>query len=255
MTTDLTRANECYGTFSERFPILYDRDGRIAKAQKIVAVMSDYSIRPLSELLVVDIGGSAGVMTEVFSDSFREVVELDIDHVAVERGRASCDAKNVDWLCGDATQLPFADESIDCVICNHVYEHVDDQTTLMSEIHRVLKSDGFCYFSAGSRFVLVEGHYKLPCLSWFPHWISDLYMRICGKEGRYDVKLLSYRNLTKLLKDFIRTDYTIPILKEPDRFAAHDLERGNRLAFRMPALIYRLFYPALPIWIWILSKK
>lgn len=255
MTTDLTRVNETYGTFSERFPILYEHEGRIAKANKIIAVMSHYSSKPLRELTVVDIGGSAGVMTEVFADHFAEVIELDIDHVAIETGRQACEADNVSWLCGDATRLSLADSSVDCIICNHVYEHVDDQEGLVAEIKRVLTPDGFCYFSAGSRFVLVEGHYKLPFLSWLPHRLSDIYMRLFGWKERYDVKLLSYRNLKKLLRDFRRHDYTIPILKEPDRFAAGDLQQGNRLAFRIPTFLYRLLYPALPIWIWILSKK
>jgi SAM-dependent methyltransferase len=255
MTADLTRVNEGYGTFSERFPILYDREGRTAKAKKIVAVMADFSAAPLSRLRVLDIGGSAGVMTEVFAANFAEVVELDIDHVAVRRGRDDCESANVSWLCGDATRLPFAAGSFDCIICNHVYEHLDAQEALAAEVSRILSPSGFCYFSAGSRFVLIEGHYKLPFLSWLPHRLADIYMRICGKQQRYDVRLLSFRRLKRLLHDFIIHDYTIPILTDPQRFAAGDLQDGNRLAFRVPAFFYRLSYQFLPIWIWILSKK
>ncbi|MFH2055258.1 MAG: class I SAM-dependent methyltransferase [bacterium] len=255
MSEEITRVNEVYGTFSERFPILYNRDGRVAKANKIVAVMNDFSGRRLKDLQVLDIGGSAGVMTEVFADAFEKVTEIDIDHVAIEEGRKSCEAENVDWVCGDATKMPFADKSFDCLICNHVYEHIDDQQALMAEIKRVLKDDGFCYFSAGSRFVLVEGHYFLPFLSWLPHRVSDIYMRVTGRQGRYDVKLLSHRNLKKLLQGFEIHDYTLLILTEPERFAAHDLQAQNSLAFRIPRWIYKRFYPILPIWIWVLSKK
>ncbi len=260
MTTEtakdqITRQNEVYGTFSERFPILYEQSGRVQKALKIIAVMKDFSRGDVKTLRVLDVGGSAGVMTEVFADSFREVVELDIDHVAVRKGRDNCAASNVRWLCGDGTHLPFADESFDCVICNHVYEHVDNHRGLVAEIKRVLKPSGFCYWSAGSRFVLVEGHYKLPFLSWLPHKLSDLYMRLCGKQGGYDVTLLSYRNLKKLLKPFRMHDYTIPILKEPRRFAADDLQQQNSLAFKIPTWLYRLCYPMLPIWIWVLTKE
>jgi ubiquinone/menaquinone biosynthesis C-methylase UbiE len=255
MTEDITRVNEVYGTFSERFPVLYDQPGRIAKAKKIVAVIADFSDKPLSGLRVLDIGGSAGVMTDLFAETFAHVTEIDIDNVAVERGRAACQAENVNWVCGDATDMPFADRSFDCLICNHVYEHVDDQQALMSEIARVLRPGGLCYFSAGSRFVLIEGHYFLPFLSWLPHRAADIYMKLAGRQGRYDVKLLSYRNLKKLLRGFKVHDYTIPILKEPQRFAADDLVRQSGMAFRVPAFIYRIFYPLLPIWIWVLTKK
>jgi hypothetical protein len=61
--------------------------------------------------------------------------------------------------------------------------------------------------------------------------------------------------LKKLLKDFRFHDYTIPILKHPEKFAADDLKSQNGLAFRIPAIVYRAAYPLLPIWIWILTKK
>jgi len=255
MATEVTRQNEIYGTFSERFPILYDKSGRLQKAKKIVAVMSDFAGVDLSAYSVLDIGGSAGMMVDHFADHFHEIVEIDIDDVAIRLGREQCDRRNVRWLCGDGAQLPFADACFDCVICNHVYEHLDDQRGLMDEIHRVLKPNGFCYFSAGSRFVLIEGHYKLPFLSWLPHLLADLYMKLAGRKGGYDVTLLSYRNLKKLLRNFVRHDYTIPILTDPGRFSAGDLQKANGLAFRIPAQAYRALYPILPIWIWILTKK
>lgn len=45
----------------------------------------------------------------------------------------------------DVTQIPFADDSFDVVIMNHVLEHVHDDTKAMREIHRVTKKNaGFC---------------------------------------------------------------------------------------------------------------
>lgn len=255
MTPEITRQNEAFGTFSQRFPILYDRSGRIQKALKIVAVISDFVQGDISQLRVLDVGGSAGAMTDVFAEAFGQVVELDIDQVAVRRGKNDSDKTSLIWICGDGGRLPFSDGAFDCVICNHVYEHLDDQRGLAREIHRVLTPDGFCYFSAGSRFVLVEGHYKLPFLSWLPRRIADLYMKLCGRQEGYDVTLLSYRNLKKLLADFRFHDYTIPILSNPDKFRAGDLQKLNSLAFRIPAFVYRLIYPILPIWVWILTKK
>ncbi len=255
MTTEITRRNEIYGTFSERFPQLYDRTGRVQKAQKIIAVIQDFCRGNGSSLRVLDVGGAAGVMTEIFADVFDEVVELDIDHVAIERGRQQCKSPNVTWVCGDATKLEFPDESFDCVICNHVYEHVDDQVGLAREIRRVLKPSGFCYFSAGSRFTLVEGHYKLPFLSWLPNRLANVYMKLTGRQGGYDVTLRSYPKLKKILREFEFHDYTIPILKHPERFAADDLRAQSGWAFRVPTFIYRAAYPILPIWIWILTKK
>lgn len=43
----------------------------------------------------------------------------------------------------DVQAIPFADESFDVVLCNHVLEHVDDDRRAMHEIHRVLRPRGW----------------------------------------------------------------------------------------------------------------
>jgi SAM-dependent methyltransferase len=42
----------------------------------------------------------------------------------------------------DVTAIPFPDESFDVIICNHVLEHVGDDLTALSEMHRVLRPGG-----------------------------------------------------------------------------------------------------------------
>lgn len=43
----------------------------------------------------------------------------------------------------DIHSIPFADNSFDVVLCNHVLEHVRDDIQAMREIHRVLAPGGF----------------------------------------------------------------------------------------------------------------
>jgi SAM-dependent methyltransferase len=43
----------------------------------------------------------------------------------------------------DLMNLPFANNTFDAVICNHVLEHVSNDRTAMAEIHRVLKPGGW----------------------------------------------------------------------------------------------------------------
>ncbi|HZW78341.1 MAG TPA: methyltransferase domain-containing protein [Flavobacteriaceae bacterium] len=42
----------------------------------------------------------------------------------------------------DICNLPFSDNEFDLIICNHVLEHIPDDTKAMQEIYRVLKSGG-----------------------------------------------------------------------------------------------------------------
>ena len=48
-------------------------------------------------------------------------------------------------IVGDIHHLPFADNSIDAIICIYVLEHVEDPQLAVREMLRVLKPGGFCY--------------------------------------------------------------------------------------------------------------
>jgi SAM-dependent methyltransferase len=256
---DITHLNDADGTFSERFPVLFDPSGRLEKAAKVVAVLSDYFGDQTSQVTVVDIGCSTGIMTRRFAEKFGRVIGLDNDHVGVLHGRhlaeqAGISPEKLQFLAGDGCRIPLANNSVDGVICNQVYEHVDDQPALMSEILRILKPGGACYFGIGTRHVLIEGHYKLPFLSWLPHRAAHQYMRLAGKNAKYDVRLLSYRNLRKLVAKFGVVDYTIDIIRNGDCYC--DWSRGplRRFVARWPSWLLRAILPVIPVHVWALVK-
>lgn len=43
----------------------------------------------------------------------------------------------------DIQKAPFPDQTFDVVICNHVMEHVGDDSVAMAEVHRILKPGGW----------------------------------------------------------------------------------------------------------------
>ncbi|MCU0267202.1 MAG: class I SAM-dependent methyltransferase [Acidimicrobiales bacterium] len=47
-----------------------------------------------------------------------------------------------DAVCGDATRLPFPDESVDRIIASEVMEHIPDDEAALDELYRVLKPGG-----------------------------------------------------------------------------------------------------------------
>lgn len=46
----------------------------------------------------------------------------------------------------DICNLPFADNSFDIILCNHVLEHIPDDTKAMQELYRILKPGGMGIF-------------------------------------------------------------------------------------------------------------
>ena len=46
----------------------------------------------------------------------------------------------------DICDLPFKDNSFDFIICNHVLEHIPDDTKAMQELYRVMKPGGMGVF-------------------------------------------------------------------------------------------------------------
>jgi SAM-dependent methyltransferase len=254
-TTPVRYAYEKEGTFSERFPILHNQSQRNLKAAKVIAVCRDYSSRPLSDLTALDLGASTSIMTGVFAQYFKRVIALDVDHVGLRSGQAISGSTNIDYLCADGTRAALADCSIDVIICNQVYEHVIDQQGLVSEIERLLTPNGFCYFGAGNRFVLIEGHYFLPFLSWMPLWMSHCYLRLMGRRVKYDVGLLSLKKLRRLLINFEMIDYTERIIADPESFSAADVIRPNSWVARLPRRLFPIIYPLLPAWVFIIRPR
>jgi SAM-dependent methyltransferase len=94
--------------------------------------------------------------------------------------------------------LPFASGSFDVVVSNHVIEHVLQAPAHLREIRRVLREDGVAYLATPNKWTIMEPHFKLPGLSWLPKHLADRYVRLVGRGERYDVDLLTYRQLAAL---------------------------------------------------------
>ena len=54
------------------------------------------------------------------------------------------------------TKIPFSDDYFDAIICNHVLEHVVDDSKAMTELFRVLKPGGWAILQVPISMVLEE---------------------------------------------------------------------------------------------------
>ncbi len=102
-------------------------------------------LRPASGERVLEIGPGTGYYTLDIAEWIGTVEIFDLqqeflDHVmhrAAERGLA-----NVVPTQGDATALPYGDDSVDAVVLTAVLGEIPDPGAALREIHRVLKPGG-----------------------------------------------------------------------------------------------------------------
>jgi len=242
--------------YSVQSPILLDYGRRKPKVEKMLSVLrAAGAVGGGKRKLALDIGCSGGFFIESLTPYFERVVGVDIDSLALAEAMNNRGGAEVIYVAADSMLLPFTDNSIDLVICNHVYEHVPDAERLFSEIHRVLVAGGVCYFGAASRLALIEPHYHLPLLSWLPKWLAHRYLRALKKGDYYYENLRGYRGIRKLIGKFRVHDYTLDIVKHPDRYAARDIIPEKSLVERIPLLVWKAFYRVLPGYIFILRKQ
>ncbi|MEQ9467638.1 MAG: class I SAM-dependent methyltransferase [Ekhidna sp.] len=60
----------------------------------------------------------------------------------------------------DIHEIPFEDNSIDIIFCNHVLEHVDDDMKALSEMRRVLKPGGWAILQVPFFYPLLKTTYE-----------------------------------------------------------------------------------------------
>ena len=75
---------------------------------------------------------------QAFYKRFRKMKNL--DYVTTDLNSPLADVK------ADICNLPFDDNIFDIILCNHVLEHIPDDTKAMQELYRVLKPGGFGIF-------------------------------------------------------------------------------------------------------------
>lgn len=229
---------------------------RAQKASKTLAILEDALGPRLGELRALEIGCHAGEVSRNLAPRFREYVAIDLDTALVEAARSKPGTPaNLSFLAADGTRTGFPDASFDVVLCSHVYEHVSDPHALLAEIHRLLERGGACYFAAANRLTVMEPHYRLPFLSWLPICLANRYLRGTRGVAEYDVRLRTLPVLRRLVSAFELRDYTLRVVREPERFAAIDLFRPGSAGHRAARLLLPLLYWACPTYLWVLIKS
>jgi SAM-dependent methyltransferase len=215
---------------------------RRLKAEKIRRLVA--TRKPWEGARVLDIGTGAGVIARALAEAVGP--EGEVHSVDVRDQRVEHDGFEF-HLVADP-ELPFPDEYFDIVLSNHVVEHVGErpqQRRHAAEIQRVLQADGVLYMATATRWLLMEPHYHLAFLSWFPRPVASLYLRLARRGRDYDCFLPSHRRLRRLLAEAGFT-WEEPVFDEPTGM--------TRAILTAPDRALRVIRPVIPTIIFLARK-
>ena len=244
-----------YGYSKMHHDVLYEFRGRESKGKKIVAILKDAFRDNIDSLEVLDIGCSTGIISHVIAKHVGQITGIDIDSAAVQYAQNNFQSEKCTFEIQDSLNTPYKDCSFDVVVCNHIYEHVPDAVSLFREIKRVLKPRGVCYFSAANRIRLIEPHYRLPFLSLLPKKTANIYIRIFRKKDIYYENLRTLWGLKELVDGFEKIDYTMRIIRNPNRFSADSLVQDSSIKQKLAIMFCKTLYWLCPTYVWLLRKR
>lgn len=219
---------------------------RINKAHKLLAVLEQFT--EISKCSILDIGTGSGYNPNFLSKNANSVVSVDLkDERIIKEG--------YDFIMVKDENLPFQDKKFDVVVSNQVIEHTKNQSLHISEISRVVKNGGLVYLATPNRYWVIEPHFHLPFLSWFPNKVSSFYLKLI-KGDEWDVKLLTYYKLKKLLEDkYYITNMTADVVKNSDKYFLK-LPKLLKIILKFtPISILRFMNNFMPSFIIILKKN
>ncbi len=203
---------------------------------------------------VLEIGtGSGGIAHYLGTHPDINCTVMSVDVVDVREVRDGFDFKLV-----SGTALPFGDGEFDVVISNHVIEHVgmrSEQLAHLRECRRMLAPMAVGYLAVPNRWMLVEPHYRLAFLSWWPRGWRSTYLRMMCRGSFYDCEPLTVPELQALFTDasLHGENITIAALREtiaieaPRSFAV-------RLAALLPDPVWRRLLRCMPTLIYRFAK-
>ena len=103
----------------------------------------------------LDLGCGLGRHTIQFARAEFNTFAFDLSEKSIHSSKEWSDKEDlkIDFRVGDMLNLPYKSDSMDCILCRNVISHTDTEgmKKVVNEIFRVLRKDGECYLTLGSK--------------------------------------------------------------------------------------------------------
>lgn len=141
---------------------------------------------------VIDLAGGTGDVARLLLAPGRQVVVCDPSLAMMQVGQRRARGAEVQWLLGEAENMPVADASVDLLTVSFGLRNATHLETALAEIHRVLKP--------GGRFVCLEFSQPVFWLAPFYNLYSFLVIPRLGAAVAREP--LAYQYLVESIRRF-----------------------------------------------------
>lgn len=165
----------------------------------------------LQDPTVLEVGCGAGHVLHEINNKFKTKNLIGLDPLDDWRDLASKRLNGkVKLIKGFAEDLPFKNESIDCLVCSEVLEHIIDPSIALDEFKRVLKKDGIMIISIPNETIIdflkgiinLFGIYNLlfPNIQKENEWhIHDFDLKLFNQYLPADLKTVNVKSIPNSL--------------------------------------------------------
>ena len=187
--------------------------------------LSDYLPAPGDVKRVVDLGCGTGYFLPALQKMYPTAQLLACDlawgMVAHARQQRSVAA---DWLCADAERLPFADESVDLIFSNLVFQWCEDLPRLAAELQRVVSPQGCAVFTTLGPGTLTELRQAWAAVDDAVH--VNRFPSAGAVEGEL-VKAGFDHVVLETVPEVVHYPVLTPLLRELKTLGANNINRGR----------------------------
>lgn len=135
------------------------------------------------EQIILDLGCGTGTLTAQLRNLGSKIIGVDSSQSMIDKAKEQFD--NIEFMIYDALDLPFENE-FNVVFSNAVFHWISDHDALLSNVHKVLKSDGLlvCEFGANGNIATIENAFVEVCSSLGYDYTPKVNFPTCESFGK-----------------------------------------------------------------------
>ncbi|MDI9359073.1 MAG: class I SAM-dependent methyltransferase [Phycisphaerales bacterium] len=175
---------------------------------------------------VLEVGTGTGYSIDILSPHIKKLITVDqYESDTLNTKRETI--KNFEFIKMSVPPLVgLADESFDFIVCNHLIEHIDNDSAMIKEMHRVLKKKGILFIVTPNKLMSVTRniwHVREYTVTEFEKLLTPFFCRLekLGIFGNdkiteyYEVNKAHVKKITRF--DIFNLQYRLPrwLLKIP----------------------------------------